>query len=133
MLEKAQKVGEQHNTLPPWSDVFLILWIHTPTLRQCLGDRAKNRHVLGILAILPQEQIPHLYALGREYGILLTPLNHVQVVYHVHLTPNKKYTPSVNGVYQAAISLLTTVLPAIGSSSHFVLSVPPSVTGTYWS
>lgn len=117
----------------PPGRVSLVLWIYAPTLCQCLGDRAKSRHVLGVLAILSQEQKTDLYALRREYGILLPPLNHVQVVYHVHLTPNKKYTPSANGVYQAAISLLTTVLPAIGSSSHFVLSVPPSVTGTYWS
>lgn len=83
--------------------VSLVLWIYAPTLCQCLGNRAKSRHILGVLAILSQEQKTNLYALRREYGILLTPLNHVQVVYHVHLTPNKKYTPSVNGVYQAAI------------------------------
>ena len=105
MLEKAQKVGEQHNTLPPWSDVFLILWIHTPTLRQCFGDRAKSRHILGILAILSQEQKANLYALGCEDSILLPPLNHVQVVYHLIHPPIKKYTPSVNGVYQAAMAI----------------------------
>ena len=74
----------------PPGRVSLVLWIYAPTLCQCLGDRAKSRHVLGVLAILSQEQKTDLYALRREYGILLPPLNHVQVVYHVHLTPNKK-------------------------------------------
>ena len=74
----------------PPGRVSLVLWIHTPTLRQCLGNGAKSRHILGILAILSQEQKTDLYALWRKYGILLPPLNHVQVVYHVHLTPDKK-------------------------------------------
>ena len=74
----------------PPGRVSLVLWIYAPTLCQCLGDRAKSRHVLGVLAILSQEQKTDLYALWRKYGILLPPLNHVQVVYHVHLTPDKK-------------------------------------------
>lgn len=77
MLEKAQKVGEQHNTLPPWSDVFLILWIHTPTLRQCLGNGAKSGHILGVLAILSQEQKTDLYSLGREDSIVLSFLSNI--------------------------------------------------------
>ena len=89
--------------------VSLVLWIYAPTLCQCLGNRAKSRHILGVLAILSQEQKTNLYALRREYGILLTPLNHVQVVYHVHLTPNKKYTPPVNGVFDKDILLICKV------------------------
>lgn len=55
----------------PPGRVSLVLWIYAPTLCQCLGDRAKSRHVLGILAILSQEQKANLYALGCEDSILL--------------------------------------------------------------
>ena len=46
--------------------VSLVLWIYAPTLCQCLGNRAKSRHVLGVLAVLSQEQKTDLYTLRRE-------------------------------------------------------------------
>lgn len=139
MLEKAQKVGEQHNTLPPWSDVFLILWIHTPALRQCLGNGAKSGHILGVLAILSQEQKTDLYSLWRKYGILLPPLNHVQVVYHVHLTPDKKIYSickwSISGgyitinncpAYYGLILLLRTLYSTTDTYGMYIYSIQPA-------
>lgn len=57
--------------------VSLVLWIYAPTLCQCLGNRAKSRHILGVLAILSQEQKTDLYSLGREDSIVLSFLSNI--------------------------------------------------------
>ena len=76
-----------------------------PPLCQRLGDRLEYGHILGVLAILPQEQIAHLYALGRVDGVLLPLLNDIQTIHHANLLLTKKFTPSVDGVYGAAYEI----------------------------